>query len=216
MKAVERMASARGYRLSPRAAQEFAEQAQGLAQEDYYTWLGSQFQKADLALRHWSEGRNAAIQDWLMPWQMSTKEWEIARNAAVQDWTAQRTAGLEDWANQRQALLQDWTTQQAAESGNWMDRYNAWLNLLKGGQAAAGQMGSGAQALGSQLGNLAQSVGQMRADQAINTGNLWGNVITSGIENILTGWGTQPQPQTSGAQNPLAQNPSWQWAVNMP
>jgi hypothetical protein len=211
-KAVERMASARGYRLSPRAAQEFAKEAQGLAQQDYYTWLGSQFQKADLALRSWREGRAAAIQDWLMPWQMSVVDWQNAREATLQDWQNQRQADLQRYLGTREQLLQDWINPQQAAAANWMDKYNAWMNLLRTGQGAAGQTATGTAALGTNLADLAQSIGQMNADAKIQSGNVWANALTSGIENILQGWGTMNQPQ----QQQQITNPSWQWAVNMP
>ena len=180
-KAVERMAAARGYRLSPRALDEFSQQAQGLAQTDYNSWFNQQLQKADLALSSWQSGRNAAIQDWINPYQMSVADWERARGSELQD-----------WSNQRGAALQDYTTKATAESSNWMDKYNAQLNLLRIGQNSAAGTANQANNLGTNLANIQLGAGQMEADKYITQANNLANALTSGIQNVLTAYNSNP------------------------
>lgn len=177
-KAVERMAAARGYRLSPRAAEEFMNQAQGLAKTDYYNWLGSQFQKADLALQSWREGRTAQIQDWLMPYQMQVADWELARGTS-----------LEDWQNQRNSIFQDWYQPAVTKAANWMDKYNALLNLLRTGESAAAGQASQAGNVGTNLANLNLVSGQAQADKYINQANALTGALSSGINNALLLYG---------------------------
>lgn len=219
MKAVERMASARGYRLSPRAAEEFMTQAEGLAKEDYYNWLNAQMQKSEMALRDWAAGRQAAIEDWQLPHEMAVQDWERARQANLDDWLGVRAEklgdwelalkeygleterGIGDWARQREALAQDWAGRTGAQTGDWLNRYNVLMDLLRGGQQAASQQGAFGQNLSNQLSQTMLGAGQMQADKYINQANALSQALTGGIENALMGYyGSQQQAQPQKIQ----------------
>jgi len=193
-KATERMAAARGYRLSPRAISEFSDQAQGLASQDYENWLGNQFKKADLALNSWQQGRVADIQDWLMPYQMDVADWERQAGVDIQNWSNDRGAKLNDWSNQNQTA-----------SSDWMNQYNALMGLLNSGQSAASGSAAQNQNYANSLSQIDLSAGLMEADKYINQANNTANAITSGANNLLTSYysnqtnpaTTKPKPTTT-------------------
>ena len=193
-RAIENMASARGYRLSPRALKEFSQKAQGLARTDYGNWFNQQLQKADLALTQWREGRQAEIQDWLYPYETS-----------VDEWTRQRGSDLQDWSNVRGANVEDWASKNTATAGAWMDKYNALMNLLRTGQSSATSTAAAGQNTASQVGNILTGAGEMEADKYINRANVAANALTSGIDNALTAYYTNPGSFDMGRPIPVDQ-----------
>lgn len=196
-KAVERMAAARGYRLSPRALTEFSKQSQGMAADEYGNWFNQQLQKSDLALSSWMQGRVADIQDWQLPYE-----------ANVADWTRQAGTDIQNWQNKRDPAIADWSNQNQARSSDWLNKYNALANLLRVGQSSATGQAAAASDVGNSLAANELSQGVQQSDQYINQANILANSLNSGVQNVLTAYNAYNAPN----QNTNITKPSWELA----